>query len=76
MAARCLVGAAIALAGFGIYVGRFVRFNSWDLILHPVDTLAEILPYLGDGRAILLSAAFAFFILITYTVHHLSRRRT
>lgn len=72
--ARGLVGVAIMLAGFGLYVGRFVRFNSWDLLLHPIETLSTILSYLGDPRAILLSTAFSAFILITYVVHHISRR--
>lgn len=74
LAARALVGVAIALAGFGIYVGRFVRFNSWDIILAPLATASKLLPYLKDPRAVLLSAAFAAFILITFAVHHLSRK--
>jgi uncharacterized membrane protein len=72
--ARALVALAIALAGFGIYAGRFVRFNSWDLITHPLRTVSGLLPYLGDGKAILLSFAFSAFILLTYAAHHLTRR--
>jgi uncharacterized membrane protein len=72
--ARILVGTAVLIAGFGLYVGRFVRFNSWDLFLHPILTAGKILPYLADARAALLSSAFAAFILITYAAHHLSRK--
>jgi uncharacterized membrane protein len=73
-AARLLVGLAVLLAGFGLYIGRFVRFNSWDLFIEPFETAGRILPYLADARAVLLSAAFSAFILITYAVHHLSRK--
>jgi uncharacterized membrane protein len=29
------VVAALALASFGVYLGRFVRFNSWDALIRP-----------------------------------------
>jgi uncharacterized membrane protein len=29
------VVAALALASFGVYVGRFLRFNSWDALVRP-----------------------------------------
>ena len=33
---------ALAMAGLGVYLGRFGRWNSWDLLLHPRSLLKEI----------------------------------
>jgi uncharacterized membrane protein len=30
-----VVAAALALGSFGVYLGRFMRFNSWDALLRP-----------------------------------------
>lgn len=34
--------AALGLGGLGVYLGRFLRWNSWDLLLHPQGVLADV----------------------------------
>jgi len=33
---------ALALGGLGLYLGRFSRWNSWDLLLQPEEILADV----------------------------------
>jgi uncharacterized membrane protein len=58
------------LNAFGVYIGRFLRFNSWDVILNPFALLREIAelvlnPY--DYRYVwAVSFCFAVFMTILY----------
>ena len=63
---RALVLVAIFLSGFGIYLGRFSRLNSWDVFFSPRRVLSEVVEAMADPRAILFSAAFSLFILLSY----------
>lgn len=38
----CVAIASLALSGFGIYLGRFLRWNSWDLMRRPHVLLNDI----------------------------------
>ena len=32
----------LGLSGLGVYLGRFLRWNSWDLVLHPKGVLRDV----------------------------------
>ncbi len=39
---------ALGLASFGVYIGRFIRFNSWDALLHPIAVADVVREQLGS----------------------------
>jgi uncharacterized membrane protein len=65
------------LNAFGIYLGRFLRFNSWDILTHPLSLFREIFDLFSnpfDHRGVWsMTIAFSFFMIIVYyTVKKLS----
>lgn len=65
----CVV-AALGLASAGVYVGRFIRLNSWDALLHPLrvaDVIQEQLSSVPLRMAEALVALTAF-LLVGYLV--------
>ena len=43
-----LVVATLFLAGFGIYLGRFERFNSWDFLSSPLSLIGHVAERIAD----------------------------
>ena len=66
-----------ALSSFGIYIGRFVRLNSWNILLDPAETAMEILGIVIDPSmrlaafTILYTFFFLFVYLLLYSFSHL-----
>lgn len=60
--AALAVAAVLLLTGFGVYLGRFERWNSWDLVARPRGLFADAAGALGDPRALAFSALFAAFV--------------
>ncbi len=69
-ASWCFVVAVSALSGFGIYVGRFLRFNSWDVLVKPLELSRGVGKWAADPLAnshtYAFPALFATFLFITY----------
>ena len=53
------------LSGFGIYIGRILRFNSWDIILQPTYLIETLLQQIIDLKPVLFSIHFGLFIYLT-----------
>lgn len=54
---------ALGLASVGVYIGRFIRFNSWDALLHPLAVADVVREQLGS---VPLRAAEGFVALTTF----------
>ncbi|MFO7635654.1 MAG: DUF1361 domain-containing protein [Caldilinea sp.] len=66
---------SLLAAGFGIYLGRFQRWNSWDLFVNPLDLATDIVHGLLNPwaypRAIVVTLLFASFMAIAYSTVYL-----
>jgi uncharacterized membrane protein len=62
-----VIGAMI-LGSIGVYIGRFMYKNSWDLVLRPFILLKDILSFVLQNRkeATTFSLPFAFLFLFIY----------
>jgi uncharacterized membrane protein len=51
------------LTGLGIYIGRFLRWNTWDVLMNPLGVAGDILAWpmnsLGDKKLAIYPALFA-----------------
>ena len=68
MAGWTFVFIVSGLSSFGVYLGRFVRFNSWDLLNDPKEIVVTILGLAIDPsmRLIAFTILFAVFYLFVY----------
>ncbi len=69
---------ALILGGVGIYLGRFERWNSWDMLTQPERILADLLAPMTDPlnslRFFAFSSLFAGFLLICYLMFATMKR--
>jgi uncharacterized membrane protein len=56
------------LNGFGIYIGRELRFNSWDIISNPIHLMETLYGELFSTETIVFSIHFGTFIYLAFLV--------
>jgi uncharacterized membrane protein len=64
----------LALGSFGVYLGRFERWNSWDVFTRPRLLAQDILPALAHPqdypKAVAVTVLFTAFLAMSYLVFY------
>jgi len=58
------------LTGYGIYIGRFLRWNSWDIVVQPISLLEESVLKLTNPLAIVITGIFSIILFFTYLIFY------
>jgi uncharacterized membrane protein len=60
--------AVLGMSGLGIYIGRFLRWNSWDLFTRPLALLNDVHVNLYEPRTLVISGLLALLLLFAYLI--------
>ena len=66
------VAVMAGLGGVGVYMGRFLRWNSWDLLIQPFSLVKDMAEHFIQAQhypiAIIFPVLFSIFIFGSYTM--------
>ncbi|MEZ4825742.1 MAG: DUF1361 domain-containing protein [Bacteroidia bacterium] len=70
---RMVTAAVLFLTSFGVYLGRYLRWNSWDIISNPMglfnDIFQRIIHPLEYSRSTGFTLVFGLFMLMAYLTY-------
>jgi len=65
-----IIASSMVMSGFGIFLGRFGRWNSWDIITNPYALTQGIFQSLQNPLAIKHTLVFSFVLMLLYFAFH------
>jgi uncharacterized membrane protein len=74
--ASTFIFGSVLLCGVGVFLGRFERLNSWELVTDPLQVLVTASEALARPRAGIFTLAFASFVGVGYVFTSRSRAVT
>jgi len=64
------------LTGFGIYLGRYLRWNSWELFTQPNNLFQDIITSLQNTKAVAVTVSMACLLLLLFSSYlHLLHKK-
>ena len=61
-----LTAAILTVASFGVYIGRFLRWNSWDIIFRPDSLFADVIASLHQPLAVVFTLGSSVVLVSLY----------
>jgi uncharacterized membrane protein len=57
-----------ALSGVGVSLGRFLRFNSWDVVFQPLALCRSVASWVSEPRSLGFPLLFGTFLFLAYVM--------
>lgn len=67
--------AIVFLSSFGVYLGRYLRLNSWDLFTNPFSIVQQLQLEIREGRALEMMQITLFFGVFVYILNKAAQKR-
>ncbi len=65
-----IINTVCLLTGFGMYLGRFLRYNSWEILQHPAALFSDVITIIiqpgNHTEAWIFTGTFGIFLIVSF----------